>query len=160
MIPTGYKAKLPRHLSYPAKAGEISTALAGAPHLDELTLDFYSGPVDLASEFQQMLTDRSPYPVVQAEYRPAQKPGLSAAAFTIAAGWYDERWQLTVYPVLRGLRHLANGLLHQQGFPALRQWLDTAREASRSMNVQRIELVLDPAPGALLVRTGDRPRKW
>jgi hypothetical protein len=110
-------------------------------------------------EFQQMRNDRSPYPVVQAEYRPAQKPGLSAAAFMIAAGWYDERWQLTVYPVLRRLRHLANGLLHEQGFPALRLWLDRAREASRGMSVQKIEMVLDPAQGSLLVRTGDRPRK-
>jgi hypothetical protein len=159
MIPTGYKAKLPGYLSYPVKAGEISTALAESAHHDELTMVFYSRPVNSALEFQKMLADRSPYPVIEAEYRPAQKPGLSAAAFMIAAGWYNERWRLTIYPVLRELRHLANGLLHEQGFPALRLWLERARTASRGVDVQRVELVFDPAQAALLFRTGDRPRK-
>ena len=40
MIPTQYKAKLPRHLSYPIGAESLSEALAGAPHVESLSVTF------------------------------------------------------------------------------------------------------------------------
>jgi hypothetical protein len=156
LIPTSYRNKLPKHLSYPVGAGEISTALAAAVHVKPLSLGFHSRPVEPASEFQRILVARQPYSIVQAIYHPARKPGLSAAAFMIEAGWYDECWDLAVYPVLREHRHIANRLLQERGFPALSLWVHKAVRAAQEMVTQRMELVFDPAEESLLANESGR----
>ncbi len=72
----------------------------------------------------------------------------------IEAGWYDERWELTVYLVLREHRHAANLLLREQGLPALRQWLLKAQGRSRGLTTQWINLVFNPAKEALMASEG------
>ena len=74
-----------------------------------------------------MLVENQPYPIMSAAYHPARKPGLSAAEFMIERGWYDEHWDLTVYPVLRKTRSIAKGLLVEHGLPALTRWMSGAR---------------------------------
>jgi len=67
----------------------------------------------------------------------------------IEAGWYDDRWELSVYPVLRELRYAANRLLLERGFPALTLWLHQAQDVARGMITQRMELVFKPAEKSL-----------
>ncbi len=74
----------------------------------------------------------------------------------IEAGWYDERWMLTVYPVHRELRHTANLLLRERGFRALRLWLDNSVGSARGLVIQSIEFVFDPAGESLLVNESGR----
>jgi hypothetical protein len=138
MISTRYRSKLPRHLSYPIGAEAITAGLAGGPHLDALELMFHACPFEPASRFQRALAERLPYSIVSAEYRPGRKPGLSAAAFMIDRGWYNESWKLTIYPVLRELRHLANRLLLERGLPFLSQWLRTSKSAASGITIQRV----------------------
>lgn len=157
MIPTRYRARLARDLSYPVKAGEIGEALSDAPHVERLSLSFASAPDGSATRFRRVLAEGSPCTIVRAAYHPASKPGLGSADFLIEAGWYDERWELTVYPVLRGRRHVANRLMLERGLPAVRGWLERGREASQGILVVGIELVFDPAAEALDVREGGRP---
>lgn len=40
MIPTGFKDKLPNHLSYPIGAQELTKRLQGAPYVDACRIGF------------------------------------------------------------------------------------------------------------------------
>ncbi len=155
MIPTRFRSKLPQNLSYPIGAEAVSAGLVGAPHLGALELAFYGRPFGPASRFQRVLAERLPYTIVSAGYLPARKPGLSAAGFMIESGWYNEHWELTVYPVLRVTRHAANRLLIEQGLPTLAGWLRGAESTARGITIQRVELVFNPCPYPLL--TSERP---
>jgi hypothetical protein len=156
MIPTRYRSKLPKSLSYPVGAELISTALAGSAHIASLSVRFCSHAVEPASRFQRILSERLPYRSFLAEYDPARKPGLSAADFMIERGWYEERWELTVYPVLREFRHTANQLLRDQGLPAVVTWLGKAEGLARGIVPQQLELMFNPADGTLAVVEGGR----
>lgn len=149
MIPTRLRAKLPRHLSYPVGAGVISDALAGAPHVDALSATFWDRAAEPASEFRRLLLKRLPYTVMAAEYRPARKPGISASDQMVKDGWYDEKWELTVYPVLAEFRPLANRLLRAEGLPAIVAWLRSSGRPGWIATWQRIELAFNPTDGSI-----------
>ena len=100
--------------------------------------------------------DHLPYTILLAKYSPARKPGLSAADYMIERGWYDERWELTVYPVLREFRHTANQLLREQGLPAVHTWLGKAEMLARGIVTQHLDLVFNPAEKSLAIIQADR----
>ena len=155
MIPTRYKSKLPRTLSYPIGAEAISAALAGAPHAEEFVLGFSDRVVWPVSEFQRLLRERLPYRVFVAQYRPETKPGYSAPQSLIEGGWYDCKWELHVYPVLREWRHLVNRLLREQGLPAVVEWLRSSQHAGWGSRHHRIELNFRPAEEAISIQRVD-----
>ena len=150
MIPTRLKAKLPQHLSYPVGAEALSEALAGAPHLESLSVTFRDLAVWPASEFRRLLSARLRYRILSAEFRPARGPGLTGSNEMVERGWYDERWELTVYPVLAEFRHLANRRLREQGLPAVARWLRASDRAGGDPRPRRIELLFDPVNGSLV----------
>src|SRR5215204_332946 len=121
MIPTRYKSKLPHSLSYPVGAEAISESLKGVPQVPALSLGFYDRPTVFASEFQKLRDSNSPYPIFNATFRHIQ-PGLSASNKYIAEGWYEETWELSVYPVPRGLKSAARQVLLSEGLPLIRKW--------------------------------------
>jgi hypothetical protein len=149
MIPTRLKAKLPRHLSYPIGAGAISEALAGAPHVEAFTVMFWDAAVWPASEFRRRLSERLPYVVMGASYSPASGPGLVGSDRMVQDGWYEEKWELRVNPVLPEFRHPANRLLREEGLPAIVRWLKSSGRAGWTATWHRIDLVFDPAEGSL-----------
>jgi hypothetical protein len=156
MIPTQYKSKLPRHLSYPIGAEALTEGLVGAPHAEMLRVGFFDRPGNWHSEFQQTITQKQPYAILIAEHKPSRKPGYCGAQFMIDRGYYAEHWELTVYPVLRELRHVANGLLREQGLPAVVEWLRTSDRAGWRSSKQSIELIFNPVEETLVsqVRSG------
>jgi hypothetical protein len=149
MIPTRFKSKLPKTLSWPLGAEAISTALADAPHAADLSLSFVDSPVWPASTFQRLLRESLPYAILVAEYRPALRPGYSGAASHIERGWYEANWELRVNPVPRGLRAAAGAVLREQGLPAVAEWLRSSGRAGWESRHHRIELVFAPADGTL-----------
>jgi len=151
MIPTRYKSKLPRTLSYPLGAEAISEALAGAPHAEEFSLAFSDQAVWPASEFQRLLWERLPYALVTAQYRPTHKPGYGGAQSLVESGWYDRAWELHVNPVLREQRQPAGRLIREQGLPAIVEWLRFTQRPGWETRVHKIELVFNPAEVALAV---------
>lgn len=155
MIPTRSKAKLPKTLSYPLGAGAITEALADAPHVADLSLSFSDTPVWPASEFQRRLREGQAYPVLFAEYVPAQKPGYYAAKALADGGWYDARWVLHVYPVRREVRHAAAGLLRAQGLPAVAEWLRSSGRAGWEGRRHSLQLLFGAADGTLSVERED-----
>lgn len=136
MIPTCYKAKLSRQQSYPIGAEALTEGLAGAPHLDAFSVWFSSG-----WRLQKLLARRVPYTILTAEYRRPRKMGYIRAD--------DEEWRLTIYPVIRELRHSANRLLREVGLLLVTQWLRPSEQASWLFRDQRIELVFDPVAESL-----------
>lgn len=149
MFPTRYKSKLSKALSYPMGAKEISDALVDAPNVREFELWFSEAPIRPASAFQRVLREALPYKLVVAEYRPATKPNYSAANFLIERGWYDPKWKLQVYPVLRQLRQPAAKLLHEQGFPAVLEWLRLSNRAGWDSRHHSLALMFNPAKRTL-----------
>jgi hypothetical protein len=150
MIPTRFKQKLAGYLSYPIGAKALSEALEGALHADLFTVSFGGGPVCRGGAFARSCSAELTYVVLAAEFLPARKPGYSGSEFLIEEGWYEEQWQLWVYPVTRDLRHLANRLLREQGLPLVVQWLRTAERTGWKSRRQKIELVFRPTEERIL----------
>ena len=135
MIPTRSKTKLPRHLSYPIGAEALTEGLGIAPHSESFSVSF--------------LGKQQPHTVLVAEYKPSNKPGYGGMNFLVESGWYNEKWRLTVYPVARAVRHLANRLIRERGLPLLVQWLRSSERAGWLTRNQRIELQFNPAEETL-----------
>ena len=149
MIPTHYKAKLPRQLSYPIGAEALTEGLTGAPHAELLSLSFWGKPVWPGSRFKQVEAQQWPYTILVVEYRPARQPGYGGARYMIESGWYDTKWEVTVYPVVRELRHHANCLLRERGLPLVVKWLSGSNRPGWLSRDQRIQFVFSPAEGTL-----------
>lgn len=149
MIPTTYKAKLPKHLSYPVGAEALTEGLAGAPHIEALSVSFWGTPVWPGSRFQKALAENQPYMVLAARHEPTRKPGYGGAQDLVDGGWYEEKWELTVYPVVRELRHLASQALKEQGLPLIAEWLRSSQQAGWVIRQQRLELVFNPTEGTI-----------
>jgi hypothetical protein len=149
MIPTRSKSKLPKALSYPLGAEAISQALADAPHAGELSLSFYDQAVWPTAEFNRLVREKLPYRILSAAYVPPRKVGRSAPATPVEGGWYQGHWSITVYPVLRGLRHAAGQLLRDRGLPEVVEWLRSSGRAGWDTRQHRLDLVFSPAEGTL-----------
>jgi hypothetical protein len=152
MILTRFKEKLSKHLSYPIGAEALTEGLAGAPHVEFLALSFWGHPFWPNSRFQVVLAEHQPYKVLAARYWPAHKLGYGGAPSLMPAGYYDEQWELTVYPVVRELRQLANRLLRERGLPLLVQWLRSSERAGWMSRSHEFELVFSPAEELLAAR--------
>jgi hypothetical protein len=142
MIPTSFKRKLPKELSWPLGAQAISEGLTDAPHIDELTLVFRS--FERVSEFHSMLAGLTPYPILIARYNPPQHLGYSAARDMIEKGWYDAKWELEVRPVVRRVRAASGSALREVGLPAVAEWLKTSAQTGWEDHRHALRLVFDP----------------
>ncbi len=149
MIPTRYKSKLPKTLSWPLGAQAISACLAGAPHVADLSLSFRDSPVWPASAFQRLLQESLPYAIVVVDYQPASRPGYSGATFMIDRGWYEAKWEIRINPVLRSLRAAAGAALQAHGLPAVKDWLNSSGRAGWEILNHHMELVFAPSTGAV-----------
>jgi hypothetical protein len=149
MIPTRRKDRLAKHLSYPIGAEALTEGLVGAPHAEALTVSFCRTPVWPASRFQKALAEEHPYVVLAAIHQPARKPGYGGAQCLVESGWYDEKWELTVYPVIREMRGSANQALKEQGLPLIVEWLRSSQQVGWAGREQELELVFHPTEGAI-----------
>lgn len=155
MIPTRLKKKLPRRLSYPVGAQELSERLQGTPHVEALELVFWDRPNWSALEFQRWLRERTPYTILQGEFQPKRSPGVSGCNSFVERGWYDEKWEITVYPVLQELRHLAHQLLRSEGLEYLARWVKGSLAKGWLLRRHRCELIFSPAEETIAVRESD-----
>jgi hypothetical protein len=156
MIPTKYKSRLPRTLSYPLGAEAISRALAGAPHAEDVQLSFHDQAVWPAREFQRFLREGLSYRILELTYLPPRNPGYTASNAWVAMGECEEKWSLIVYAVLRERRQVAGRLLREQGLPAVADWLRLSTQPAWKGRQHRIELLFDPVDEWLSVRREDR----
>ena len=143
MIPTDFKSKLPKFVSYPIGAEALSAGLAGAPYVDSFSLQFV-GP---SLCFQRIVVERLPCTIFSAKYNPSHKMGQRGCGFV------DEEWVIAVFPVLRELRHLANCLLREQGLAWVVEWLRSSHEPGWLEQEHRIELIFNPTEESITKQT-------
>ncbi len=136
MIPTQYKSKLPKHLSYPIGSEAISEALEGAPHVEDLSIWFSDISVWPHLEFRRLLVEKLPYKIIVAEFQPAHRSGLE---------WWDYKWELHVCPVLREFRPLAHSLLIEEGLITVAEWLRSSLQPGWESRRQRLTIKFNPA---------------
>jgi hypothetical protein len=151
MIPTSYKSKLPHTLSYPVGAEALSESLKGVPQEAALSVGVYSQPILFASEFRKLRDSKSPYPILNATFRHIQ-PGVSASNRFIAEGWYEETWELSVYPVPRELKFVARQILLSEGLPRIKKWLSAERPPSWKHGRKHCEIYFTENDGRIIVR--------
>ena len=144
MIPTRYKSKLPRFLSYPAGAELFSHELVSVPQFEKLTLSFFyhskAGAPKRTSE---------PFAVIRVNFIRSY-PRLSMPNRFIEEGCYDEKWEIRVSPVPRELNHEVKGLLLDHGFARIREWLSAKREPTWLENGKSLLVSYAPLDNTLL----------
>lgn len=75
---TSYTDRLPKHLSYPVRLGELVEALASVLHFSELSVSFHRYPGTFASTLREAVRSGKPYPIFVTHYL-RRLPGLSAS---------------------------------------------------------------------------------
>ncbi len=103
MIPTGYKTRIPKTLSYPLGAKAISDALIGVPERELLKINFW-----FWKGFAKDRVPGAPYRVLSASY---SGPGRMSG------------WIVRVYAAPRALKHKIQSKLISEALPKMRGWL-------------------------------------
>jgi len=126
ILPTQYRQKAPRHLSYPFSAKELTEAFGETAQARGLQLWFVVHGLRWATETERARRSGQLYPVlsVRFRYRPVS---LSSADFMIERGEHDPKWEVNVYAVSREHRAAARDALQEEANPVLRGWLDKPR---------------------------------
>ncbi len=116
VIPTLSRSKIARNLSYPVGAEAISTALASVPQLAELRLLFYS------SKFRSPLrTNR--FEFLRVEYLNGARSGEKWPISNLFDRPPQSRWEISVQPVPRILRHPIREYILDSALPQVEHWL-------------------------------------
>jgi hypothetical protein len=154
MIPTAIKSKISSAMAYPVGAALVGKALAGVPQFAELRVYFLDCPLYPASKFTRALKRGDPYVIARAHFR---RPDWTRnRAQPVATGLFDDRWSVTVYPVLRSRVAVAKRVLVEHGLAALKSWLATPRTDTWLMGKRWCEVVFDPSSGEIHVAEGSQ----
>jgi hypothetical protein len=143
ILPTAYKAKIPHTLSYPVGAERISEALQDVPQMQTLSISF------VYYKQEQRLLDRTGLHQVMAALYRKSRPTLSSSNAMIDGGWYRPKWQITVSPVPREIKHTVMDLLVAEGLPRVRAWLLARGTLIDEEGYQRISLFFSSQSGML-----------
>lgn len=125
-IPTKYKSKLPNDFSYPIGAELISEVLVGVPQFEKLVISFSSYHFAFTSDFQRARKEKQPYQVFRLTMTHILK-GLSSPNQFIEDGFYNENWEIHIYPVPRKLKSVAKELLLDAVLPQAKEWMEKPR---------------------------------
>lgn len=139
LIPTRNRYKLPKTMSYPIGAESVSAALADVPQRDLLNVGFFFSATFLKEHKQ----DRS-FRIFEVEFMKSEM-SLSASNSFIERGKYEERWELSVYPVPRQMKSIAQRLLLEKGLPHVAQWLATERTPLWKTGRKSLTILFDQA---------------
>ncbi len=123
MIPTWYRANLPKTLSYPLGAKVISEALEGVPQTGSLVVEFY-----FWNKKRRSLSGvPQPYRVLSVSY---WHDGFSPLhRKVLVSGRSDPGWIITVEPAPRSLRHAIQSKLLTEALPRIKRWLVASQGA-------------------------------
>ena len=155
LIPTRYKSKLRKGLSYPVGAKMISELLAGVPQFTDLTVGFSERSWPLKqSEFAELLKTSKPIPIIGISYQNVS-PGLTGSNYHIESGFYTESWDLLVFPVPSDLRHTVRERITTEGAAMLRNWLNTPRSMTWRTGRKTYALYYDRQDNILISKERD-----
>ena len=143
------RPKLAQHLSYPIGAKEIKESLGGVLNAEKLSVRFVRDAVYPGREWRKVLANRLPYMIAQVSYHPLLPPSYSTPNQPFMEGWFDQQWELRVYPVLRELRSVANELLVSNGLPAVKTWFEQSDANGWDLLKHSLQLIFDPEKSTL-----------
>ena len=113
-------------MSYPIGAESISKALVGVPQFEKLVIWYTTTNFAFASDFQAARKQNLPYKIFEVSMIHPLKD-LSSSKQFIEEGFYDENWEINVYPVPKELRSVAKLLLLKEVLPKTKEWLQEPR---------------------------------
>ncbi|BAY80757.1 hypothetical protein NIES267_02220 [Calothrix parasitica NIES-267] len=122
MIPTIYKSKLSHLMSYPTSAGKLSSALAGVPQINDLSISFFAS-------YQDPSKLANPCQILHIGYS-YQQVSLTSSNEFIAQGYYEAKWHIMVYPVPRTRVSIVKSKLAEEGLQKVREWLHLHKDAT------------------------------
>lgn len=134
LIPTLYKTRLPRNLSYPIGAEALSNGLAGVPQLSQFQISFSDIVSAWKSKFQRILAEGADYEIVTVRF------------------WSP--FEILVYPVQRTLKHAAHEALLLHGLPPLREWM-LRQSSRRTMTFASCSIIFSPPTETVRVQEHD-----
>jgi hypothetical protein len=126
LIPTRIKFKLPHTMSYPIGAESISEAFFGIPQYEKLIISFTTTNFAFGADFHEARKQNNPYKVFEVSMVRPLKHLTSGKQF-VEEGFYDENWEVHVYPVPKEFRSNANVLLLTTVLPKAKLWLQEPR---------------------------------
>ena len=118
MIPTKFKSKIPQTHSYPVGAKSLSEALSSVPQLESLNLNFYGLWASKDKSNLQSVLNVNHINIRENQY---------SSKNLVAQGFYNETWEIIVYPVLREQKAEVQRLLLAEGLPKVKEWLSAKR---------------------------------
>ena len=148
-IRTATKDRIPSSMAYPVGAEWLTRELDGVPQLECLSIHFLANPCGRASKFQKVLQQLLPYCILAAKYRHIQ-PGVSAGELDIRLGFYEETWEIAVYPVPRKGKFAAQRSL-SDAMPKVRDWFSEARETTWRTGRHSCRCTYDPVEESIEV---------
>jgi hypothetical protein len=138
-LPTLYKARLPRFLSYPLGAQKISEALVEVREFAPIGIWF-------TNNAKRDHGTQRPYEVLEGSYT-RESNTVSESRMSIEQGWNRPKWSVTVQAVPRELKHEIQVILLNHALPRLKAWFiasralfgrkDNTRSASNTMRDYR-----------------------
>ena len=148
-LPTVYKKRLPRFLSYPLGAEKISEALVGLAEFASIGLEF-------SNNSKRDHGTQKPYQVLQAGYRRIPVSFSEPRKF-IEQGWNDPKWTVTVQAVPRELKHDIQVLLLKDGLPRVKDWFLANHTLLGREGGAWIAVLFDEAAKVLTFEEGSSP---
>lgn len=116
LVPTILKCKIGKRLSYPVGSKGISKVFEGLPQVSKSTLSFADKPTN-ASRFNEILQNRDDYDILVCRIEP------EGYTYPDRGSLNNISWHVTIYPVLRELKLVANEALEANGLPPFREFL-------------------------------------
>ena len=149
VIPTQFKSRLPKTLTWPVGAEVMTAGLGDAPHAAECRLWFSDSPVSRlpsSSGLPRGPTVRRPRRRVSSRYQHSVR---SIHRDGGGRGDYDAKWEIRVNPVPRVWRAAVRALLREQGLPLVADGCAPFKGLGWQDRHHRLELVFAPADGTL-----------
>jgi hypothetical protein len=117
MIPTSFKSKIPQTHFYPAGAELLSESSPSVPQFELLTLNFYGLWAKDKSNLQ---------PVLKVNHINIRESQYSSKNL-VAQGFYQDTWEIVIYPVPRERKAEVKRLLVAEGLLKVKEWLSAKR---------------------------------
>jgi len=144
MIPTAYKDRLPKNLTYALSVSPLTDALADVPQIENFTLSFHR------SSAAGGAATSSTYPVIVCQYQYSPL-GMSECNELAAEGFYGPKWALAVHAIPAEFGAIAREQLFTVGLPALKSWLFRKRSDLWYESSHEFALLFSPSTASILL---------
>ncbi len=135
LIPTRYKTKISKNLSFPFGAEILSNALKDVKNYDDLSVAFSDYPLHNKSEYKKLIENKKQIPVLDISYWYDKYPFFGE--------YWDKDFRITIYAVPRDKNKTIREIILKTGIPIIIEWLSKKRPEVWYYKQQEITLLFD-----------------